>query len=133
MANAIHLEILRQDVNAWNQLREEEPDLVPDLSGADLSHASLTVANLSRCDLSGSNLTLADLEAADLSGANLQRANLIGARLIGADLWQADIRGANLSTAEDLTEEQLEETFGDGSTKLPDGMKAPGAWERPQV
>jgi uncharacterized protein YjbI with pentapeptide repeats len=61
------------------------------LSGANLSHATLYGANLSRADLSGATLygaTLlgANLSGADLLGADLSRANLLGADLSGASL-----------------------------------------------
>jgi hypothetical protein len=36
MANQEHLEILHQGVEIWNKWREEKPDIVPDLSGAEL-------------------------------------------------------------------------------------------------
>src|SRR3954453_16934461 len=41
MANAKHLAILRQGVDAWNAWRGKEPMANPDLSGADLSGADL--------------------------------------------------------------------------------------------
>src|SRR5262245_34604929 len=64
MSNKKHVALLKKGVAAWNKWREEKPDTLPDLSGADLSDA----------DLSG-----ADLSDADLSGVNLNRANLTGA------------------------------------------------------
>ena len=54
----------------------------------------------------------------------------MGARLTGVDLAHANICGADLSTAEDLTEEQLQHTHGDGLTKLPDEMHTPINWPK---
>jgi uncharacterized protein YjbI with pentapeptide repeats len=50
--------------------------------------------------------------------------------LTGVDLAHANICGADLSTAEDLTEEQLSEARGDASTKLPDDLRAPENWAK---
>jgi uncharacterized protein YjbI with pentapeptide repeats len=61
MANDDHTAQLMRGVPAWNAWRDENPDIRPDLNGADLSQA-----NLSEADLRG-----ADLRGADLSGANL--------------------------------------------------------------
>jgi len=69
MANQEHLQILEQGIEAWNQWRQEHPDVEPNLSQADLSEI----------DLSG-----ADLHAAELSQAKLFYSN--SAELISA--WQ---------------------------------------------
>ena len=57
MANPEHLETLRQDVKAWNRWRSEHPDIVPDLSRANLLGANLNGADLSGANLSGANLS----------------------------------------------------------------------------
>jgi mannose-6-phosphate isomerase-like protein (cupin superfamily) len=128
MANPKHVELLRGDVDAWNEWRDANPGAKPDLSYADLSSADLTLANLADAVLTGASLTLANLRAADLRGADLSDANLLGARLLGVDLVGANVRGANLFTAEDLTREQLEETLGDERTVLPDDIERPAHW-----
>lgn len=105
MANQEHLDLLiGQGVEVWNQWRQENPDLEPDLSGAILNRA-----NLSGALLSGTNLTEASLIWADLSGAVLNEArldeailteaNLTGTTLSGATLDEADLRQANLRKA----------------------------------
>ena len=74
MANEEHLEILRKGVDVWNKWRDENPDITPNLSNANLLGAYLQGANLKRTDL--------------------QRANLQGANLIEAKLdysWVLDI------------------------------------------
>ena len=35
LANQQHLDLLKQSVHAWNQWRQEHPDILPDLSGSD--------------------------------------------------------------------------------------------------
>lgn len=109
MANKEHLNILKQGPSVWNQWRKQNPEIVPNLSDADLSHAFLSDADLSDANLSGADLRGKDLRGAyliraylryaNLSGADLRYANLSGANLIGADLKRATLIGANLSTA----------------------------------
>jgi hypothetical protein len=119
MANAEHLERLKQDVDTWNAWRGRErisePDLSEaaldreDLSGADLAGAKLIEAKLVGANLIGLSLVEANLVEADLSRAKLRRADLsraklikaklVGANLVGADLSGVDLSGADLSGA----------------------------------
>jgi hypothetical protein len=62
------------------------------------------------------------------NGADLDEATLTGTRLRGANLSRANLSGANLSGAEHLTQEELEEPFGDEHTQLPAGLKLPAHW-----
>jgi TIR domain/Pentapeptide repeats (8 copies) len=89
MANKGHLAILKKGVAAWNKWRKQHPDILPDLS----------VANLLKADLSGTDLSRANLVRAQLGGANLREANLSGANLLGVNLVKADLSGANLALA----------------------------------
>jgi hypothetical protein len=91
MANREHLAKLREDVEAWNDWRMDNLEVLPDLSRADLSGANLERAYLERADLSGANL-----EGANLEGAYLERADFSGANLSGAYLSHANLSGANL-------------------------------------
>ncbi len=106
MANQEHLDLLKQGVETWNQWRKEHPDIVPDLSGANLYDADLSIANLGGANLSKAMLFKADLRGADLHKADLRGANLGAAKLRAADLSQADLRGADLRGA-DLREANL--------------------------
>ena len=129
MADPDHLSIIEQGVEAWNTWRSANPDISPNLQGADLSGAALTEANLRGTDLSEAclrgaelvrtDLRNAELREADLSSANLRRAWLEASRahkaifrnaslfratlqdadLTGADLGWADLRSTNLSWA----------------------------------
>src|SRR5579862_7463750 len=128
MADQEHFELVMRDVDAWNRWRVNNPRVKPDLAYAVMRGANLTLANLSGAQLREADLVLANLRGADLRHADLSGANLVGARLMGVDLADANICGADLSTAEDLTEEQLRQTRGDALTKLPDGLQAPKAW-----
>jgi uncharacterized protein YjbI with pentapeptide repeats len=112
MANDEHVAMLKKGVAAWNEWRQRNPDIRPDLSEADLMGADLTGANLTWTDLRKANLTIAHLTGADLAGAHLggadlhlaylNRADLSGTflndtRLTKADMAGADLRGAGLS------------------------------------
>ena len=120
------------------------------LEGANLSRANLFEANLSEANLSVANLSVADLSGATLSGATLFGAYLGGANLSGAYLGGAHLEGAhlsratlsraylgganlsraNLSTSFDLTQRQLEDTYGDAETQIPAELKRPEHWRR---
>jgi hypothetical protein len=103
--NEEHLKILKQGLGVWNRWREENPNVRPNLRGADLrgvalDRASLCWADLRGADLDRANLCGADLRKADLSGAYLREADLTGATLFDMDLGGVDLRGAYLSGAD---------------------------------
>jgi hypothetical protein len=95
MANDEHVALLKQGVAAWNAWRDENPDIRPDLDGANLSSGAYLVD----ANLSGANLFDANLDGAILGGADLREANLTRAHLGGADLRWAYLGRANLSKA----------------------------------
>jgi len=104
MANDEHLSILKQGVNAWNHWRQENRNLIPDLSEANLYGERLYdinffLADLSEADLRGANLGRATLFAANLERARLWGAYLVGADLSGARLSRAELRSAKLESA----------------------------------
>jgi len=125
MADQSHLDILLQGVEAWNEWREQNAAIMPDLSGAELWNA-----NLSKADLSNANLTGALLSGTNLDGANLSEADLSGAVLAGGDLTRANLSKADLSGTTNLTQKQIELTKGNRLTELPDHLKRPAAWSR---
>src|SRR6266568_4635194 len=96
MTNQEQLGILKeQGVKAWNQWREEHPEIHPDFTEADLREAYLRNANLEGADLTGADLREAYLRRADLRGADLKDANLEGANLRRAILRGANLEGTN--------------------------------------
>jgi curved DNA-binding protein CbpA len=155
VANPAHLEKLCEGPKAWNAWREANPNVVPDLSeiqltlhqrqlgpsnggpidlhAANLEHAILRYATLTGADLEGSRLVGADLtharlDKAKLNGADLTDAVLDQADLTGAVLDQTVLFGADLSDTRNLTLPQIEQAFGDASTKLPSNLLAPESW-----
>ena len=76
MVNQIHLDVLSQGVEVWNEWKRKY-HILPDLrnaylSGIDLRYADLKYADLRRADLRNANLFEADLSQANLSQANLK-------------------------------------------------------------
>ncbi len=101
MASREHLDILNQGVKTWNQWRDANPNIRPDLQLANLHGKNLSKINLSRADLSGADLSGTELQHAHLIGANLSRAfmrwaDLSRATLRGAYLWGTDLSGTTL-------------------------------------
>jgi uncharacterized protein YjbI with pentapeptide repeats len=111
MPDSQHLDLLKQGVFAWNQWRQEHPEIMPDLNGTDMTWAHLSRIDLSGANLSGADFTWADLYKADLTLADLSGANLSGADLSGANLYKANLHGANLKDTQfyraDLREANL--------------------------
>lgn len=104
MANEEHLKILEQGVEAWNEWREENPNIRPNLSEShlvkmDLLGANFTGANLTKASLIWANLSIANLTWANLIEANLGLANLMGADLLGANIMGASLIWTNLVKA----------------------------------
>ena len=130
MADEDHLELFTRGVSVWNRWREDNPEVVLDLSGAKLSGTELSEVDLSWADLVGADLRWADLRWANLcwaelrevflTGATLTRADLsgatlVGASLVGADLTDATCEVANFSNA-DLSLARLVGANLDGAT-----------------
>ena len=129
MPNLEHLSILRKGVEAWNLWREDNPDVRPDLSDADLKGLDLDVAIYTHpsvdlddfppdefgmrfssdpygVDFRDACLRNADLSEAVLTYAELDNADLTAARLNGTRFEAASLRGACLREAE-LTQTQF--------------------------
>jgi uncharacterized protein YjbI with pentapeptide repeats len=68
-----------------------------DLSGLDLSHATLSEAKFTGANLAGAKLIATTLDRASLMFADLRNCDLRYATLIGADARGASLRGADLA------------------------------------
>jgi uncharacterized protein YjbI with pentapeptide repeats len=105
MANDEHLAKWKEGIPAWNQWREQDRSLIPELSEAELAGANLSKANLRRArlinaELEGANLSGADLEDSNLNGANLRSADLRGAELDSAEISSSYLRPVDLTGAD---------------------------------
>ena len=114
MANNIQLNIILRGPAAWNRWRTENPDVVIDLSGADLSERDLRGidlhhANLRQVRFNMSNMPLARLDNADLSDADLASVYMLHADLRSANLERAHLHTATMSGAK-LSHANLRDT-----------------------
>jgi uncharacterized protein YjbI with pentapeptide repeats len=100
VANEAQLRILKdKGVEAWNQWRQTNRAILPDLNDADLRQVKLVGADLSGADLNGADLNGADLRGADLRAAGFLKAELNGCDLTGADLSAAFLVGTHFRVA----------------------------------
>lgn len=129
MANPEHLKILEQGVEVWNQWREENPEVIPDLSNTEISRkkfegidlnrsncsgtdfsrtvfveASLFVTNLCGCkfvhsDFSNAHLFHAALDNCDFTNTRFYKADLSNATFIASSFLRTTLIGANLVSA----------------------------------
>ncbi len=134
MSDLDHLKILLRGVESWNTWRQENPQIIPDLAGANLQGKNLAGANLIRVNLKDANISGAntfnpyhdhwDMELeysladtwreenpiifTNLAKANLTKANLMGANLSEVNLSEAVLVEANLERAQ-LKKAQLQD------------------------
>jgi uncharacterized protein YjbI with pentapeptide repeats len=95
MANDEHVAVLKRGVDAWHAWRRTNPNISPELSGADLRGWDLRTVDLSRASLIDTDLGTALLSDAVFTGAICSsNTNLSGTRLVRAKLG-----GVNLSEA----------------------------------
>ncbi len=110
MGNREHLKLLTQGAEVWNDWREKNPGVIPDLEEADLGRASLAGVDLREANFKDANLQGAHLGHSDLHVANFRGADLREVDLSDIKNW-ADIgkvEGANLAEAENAPEGFLE-------------------------
>jgi uncharacterized protein YjbI with pentapeptide repeats len=89
------LKYLKQGAGYWNHWRKRNPDVKPDLAGADLTGIGLKGSvDFSEVELQGANFS-----GLSLAGSDFKRANLRGSCLERADLERADFTGAELGEA----------------------------------
>lgn len=94
MANREHVKILKSGVENWNKWREDNPDIKPDLSWANLVGTDLRGVNLS-----DANMKLAFCKGENLEGSNFKNALLFGMNLEETNLTDVNMEGANLEGA----------------------------------
>jgi uncharacterized protein YjbI with pentapeptide repeats len=124
MANEEHVTLFKQDLTNWNKWRDNNPDIIPDLSEAvlaeyDFDNVNLSQANLRGVILSGphssnwdyydyhyeniysvnANFRASDLRNAKLDACYLPRANFSDADLRGAELCRSSLEAAQFCNA----------------------------------
>jgi len=92
VADETQVKLLKEKgVETWNEWRGANPEIWPDLSGANLREM-----NLREVKLQWTNLSWANLAEADLTEAHLARANFNGAELGGANFKDCLMAGTIL-------------------------------------
>jgi len=91
MANPEHVAILKQGVEVWNRWRAENPDVIPDLNGANLEKVQLREINLE-----GSTIVEANLREAMIFESQLMRVNFENSDLSNTNFWGSELTSANL-------------------------------------
>jgi uncharacterized protein YjbI with pentapeptide repeats len=129
MPNPEHVALIKSGIDSWNAWRRANPEIVPNLSGADLpdlaahgvdlsgavldrirldganlisstfENASANESSLSHASLNDCILRHADFRRSDLSRSALRRADCTGANLTGTNLKYSSLVGAKLSRA----------------------------------
>jgi len=98
------------------------------LAQCNLDHCQLASANLADTDLTGAsmvgtNLQNADLRRADLSEADVSEADFTRAKVNAANFSNVNISGTLLADVTGFIQDQLDLTFGDSETALPERMR----------
>ncbi len=123
MANQEHFKRLKNSsVEEWNKWRFQNPDILIELSNADISNINLRKINLSQAELfdvnfSNTNLTEANLYKAKIYDGIFNKVNLAKANLCNAELIRVDINYTDLTKAE-LCGVTLSESCFNRGTKL---------------
>ncbi len=114
MANPDHVNKIKEGVSSWNEWREKNPEIKPDLGWANLvsldlkevhfNESNLKLAfcrdsNFTNADFSNANLYGTNFQNADLKDANFENSNLEGAHITNANLKGANLKGVNLKLA----------------------------------
>jgi len=107
--NPEHFKLLSAGKEVWNQWREKNPGIQPDLSGimfvgeippgAAIEGTILSIPSLNEVNLTNTNLHKASFWEVELFQANLKGANLANTHFYSVKLNGADLTGANLTKA----------------------------------
>lgn len=98
-----HVAKLLEGVDAWNQWRAANPEIIADLKFIDVTSEDFQKSCLQEQDESGRlfiNLRMANLQNANIYEANFQGANLWGTNFQGSVLFKANLQGAKLEFTE---------------------------------
>lgn len=101
--------------------------------GARFEHVDLTGADFGYAELSSVVFFASDLTGTNLKGARLYGVSFLGTKLSQTDVYRAEMVAAYLIAANcagmvGLTQESIDQSFGDGRTSLPDGLTRPASW-----
>jgi uncharacterized protein YjbI with pentapeptide repeats len=96
-----------------------------DMSLSVFNHTSFADADMRDVNGYGALFTDANFAGANMTNATMVGSYLEGANFRGARLSGVDFSGAEMDRAVGLSQAQLDEACGDGSTRLPRGLRLP--------
>jgi len=99
LGNPEHIEQLQKGTKSWNEWRDKNPDIIPDLREINLSGMNLTGVNFSKANLRGANLSGGNLNHTNMKGANLVNADLVNSVIQGCDFRNVDLTNADLESS----------------------------------
>ena len=129
MAKTEHVDLLSSGVEAWNEWRQNNPHVEPDLGDVNLQHAKLSGVDFSKATLSRANLRDAELSKCSFRGARLDYADFRNAVVADTDFRDLS-EGENSSSdrhtqttaislgGADLSNAKLPDSLGDFKTLL---------------
>src|SRR6185437_4486846 len=106
MADPKHVRALAKGVKSWNNWRQKNPSIVPDLRNAALTLLDLSGADLRRANMEGTRFLYVNLAGANLAGANIERSMFADVNLPNSDLQNVRASSANFGGT-DLTAAKL--------------------------
>ncbi|WP_019504708.1 pentapeptide repeat-containing protein [Pleurocapsa sp. PCC 7319] len=99
--NKRHLAMFKKGVRAWNNWREKNLHIIPQLSGIHIclgKYSKLDGYNLNDANLAGFRGTAVSLDKASLRRANLEKACFSECSFEGADLTEANLKKIDISS-----------------------------------
>lgn len=98
--NPEHIEVLLKGKDFWNEWRNENPEIIPQLIWANLDHMDLSYFNLKDADLNGASLWGTNFSFANLENTNLQGVHADEAIFIEANLNDVQASGMQACNAD---------------------------------
>jgi hypothetical protein len=110
-----HIKILKQGVKTWNQWREDNPAVIPQLSKVDFGDLlgiphDLTSINLRNAYIENSSFFSLDLDNSNFEGAILQNSNCYGTSFKNTNFKSANLELVNFTLAS-LDEADFKEAY----------------------
>jgi len=96
VANEEHLKILLEGIDSWNDWRDQNPGLVPDLSGIEIEGLQLQTGAFQNVLFANSKLTSVNFDRAFLGAAEFTGAMLVDVRMDGAQAESIVLNGATI-------------------------------------
>jgi|GEM_PF-3042508 len=111
MANIEHFSLLAKGISVWNEWRNNNPEIIPDLSDANLQGMYLECVNFEKVNLTGANLSQCKLRWARFDGAAIDNINIEEADVVNTALASILIKQKTEKERQKKLTRQSQETF----------------------